>query len=191
MATTKYTNREALHMMVSFLNEHNCDDAEFIAKVEAMATAADKRAENAKKAPRAKSKETVENENRAKNAVELMKHYEEPEVVSFINGILGTFVRTELPDSQDRPAPAADEALFEEETAPADKPDARKMLKYLSGKKHTVITGVCILSPEKPAFSLQRFPHQRSRKNRVRKHQSTTIAIHTPTAPIPHMLPKT
>lgn len=32
---------------------------------------------------------------------------------------------------------------------PADKPDARKMLKYLSGKKHTVITGVCILSPEK------------------------------------------
>ena len=78
MATTKYTNREALHMMVSFLNEHNCDDAEFIAKVEAMATAADKRAENAKKAPRAKSKETVENENRAKNAVELMKQHGEP-----------------------------------------------------------------------------------------------------------------
>ena len=56
-------------------------------------------------------------------ALEIAKGYEEPEVVSFINGILGTFVRTELPDSQDRPAPAADEALFEEETAPADKPD--------------------------------------------------------------------
>ena len=32
-------------------------------------------------------------------AVELMKHYEEPEVVSFVNGILGSFVRGEsLPD---------------------------------------------------------------------------------------------
>ena len=55
--------------------------------------------------------------------LEIAKGYGEPEVVSFINGILGTFVRTELPDSQDRPAPAAVEALFEEETAPADKPD--------------------------------------------------------------------
>lgn len=32
-------------------------------------------------------------------AVELVKHYEEPEVVSFVNGILGSFVRGEnLPD---------------------------------------------------------------------------------------------
>lgn len=32
-------------------------------------------------------------------AVEMMKRYDEPEVVSFINGILGTFVRSEcLPD---------------------------------------------------------------------------------------------
>ena len=32
-------------------------------------------------------------------AVELMKHYEDPEVVSFVNGILGSFVRGEnLPD---------------------------------------------------------------------------------------------
>ncbi|MDD5938692.1 MAG: transcription antitermination factor NusB [Clostridiales bacterium] len=32
-------------------------------------------------------------------AVELTKHYEEPELASFVNGILGTFVRTEqIPD---------------------------------------------------------------------------------------------
>ena len=30
-------------------------------------------------------------------AVELTKHYEEPEVVSFVNGILGSFVRNECP----------------------------------------------------------------------------------------------
>lgn len=77
MATTKYTNREALHMMITFLNEHGCEDAEFIAKVDAMAKAADKRAENAKNVPRAKSKETVENEKRAKEAVELMRQHGE------------------------------------------------------------------------------------------------------------------
>lgn len=78
MAKTKYTNRKALHMMAAFLNEHGCTDADLIAKVDAMATAADKRAENAKNAPRAKSKETVENENRAKAAVELMRQHGEP-----------------------------------------------------------------------------------------------------------------
>lgn len=31
-------------------------------------------------------------------AVELTKKYEEPKVVSFVNGILGSFVRKELPD---------------------------------------------------------------------------------------------
>jgi len=31
-------------------------------------------------------------------AVEIAKHYEPAEVVSFINGILGTFVRTEFPE---------------------------------------------------------------------------------------------
>ena len=29
-------------------------------------------------------------------AVEIAKHYEEPETVSFINGVLGSFVRGEL-----------------------------------------------------------------------------------------------
>ena len=35
-------------------------------------------------------------------AVELAKGYEGPKVVSFINGILGSFVRKELPDGGDR-----------------------------------------------------------------------------------------
>ena len=78
MAKTKYTNREALHLMVTFLKEHGCNDADLTAKVEAMATAADKRAENAKNAPRAKSKETIANEQRAAQAVELMRQHGEP-----------------------------------------------------------------------------------------------------------------
>lgn len=36
-------------------------------------------------------------------AVELAKNYEESKIVSFINGILGSFVRKELPDGGDGP----------------------------------------------------------------------------------------
>lgn len=78
MAKTKYTNREALHAAAAFMREMGCEDTDLVAKVDAMATAADKRAENAKNAPRAKSKETVANEKRAKEAVELMKAHGEP-----------------------------------------------------------------------------------------------------------------
>lgn len=49
-------------------------------------------------------------------AVELTKHYEEPELASFVNGILGSFVRTEhIPDPVVKPGrdpldqPAGDE----------------------------------------------------------------------------------
>ena len=38
------------------------------------------------------------------DAVEIAKKYEDEKVVSFINGILGTFVRTEFPD-QSAPKP--------------------------------------------------------------------------------------
>ena len=39
-------------------------------------------------------------------AVELTKHYETPEVVSYVNGILGSFVRGEhIPDPAPRPDP--------------------------------------------------------------------------------------
>lgn len=43
------------------------------------------------------------------SAVEIAKNYETPEVVSFVNGILGTFVRTEFPDSPAKPEKASDE----------------------------------------------------------------------------------
>lgn len=54
-------------------------------------------------------------------AVELTKHYEEPEVVSFVNGILGSFVRKECPpDMVGRPAPEpAPEAEWDEPEAEA------------------------------------------------------------------------
>ena len=39
-------------------------------------------------------------------AVEITKHYESQEVVSFVNGILGTFVRTEFADSPAKPEKA-------------------------------------------------------------------------------------
>lgn len=96
MATTKYTNREALHMMVTFLNEHNCDDAEFVAKVEAMATAADKRAENAKNAPRVKSKEQREKEERAAKAAAIMREHGEPVTAEWlVDNVPGLFKTSE------------------------------------------------------------------------------------------------
>lgn len=36
-------------------------------------------------------------------AVEITKNYEAPEVVSFVNGVLGTFVRTEFPETPAKP----------------------------------------------------------------------------------------
>jgi N utilization substance protein B len=39
------------------------------------------------------------------DAVEIAKKYEDEKVVSFINGILGTFVRTEFPETGEKPAP--------------------------------------------------------------------------------------
>ncbi len=48
-------------------------------------------------------------------AVELTKHYEEPELASFVNGILGSFVRTEPLPEATAPAPGA--ADFEDGTA--------------------------------------------------------------------------
>ena len=40
-------------------------------------------------------------------AVEIAKHYEPQEVVSFLNGILGSFVRAEFADTPPKPAKAA------------------------------------------------------------------------------------
>ena len=38
------------------------------------------------------------------DAVEIAKKYEDPKVVSFLNGILGSFVRAEFPETPDKPA---------------------------------------------------------------------------------------
>ena len=43
-------------------------------------------------------------------AVELTKYYENPEVVSFVNGILGTFVRAEFQDTAPKPEKAVEQA---------------------------------------------------------------------------------
>ena len=39
------------------------------------------------------------------DAVEIAKKYEDEKIVSFINGILGAFVRAEFPDTPAKPAP--------------------------------------------------------------------------------------
>jgi len=39
-------------------------------------------------------------------AVEIAKHYEEADTVAFINGILGSFIREEMPDLTEAPVPA-------------------------------------------------------------------------------------
>ncbi|MEG1857579.1 MAG: transcription antitermination factor NusB [Pseudoflavonifractor sp.] len=51
-------------------------------------------------------------------AVELCKHYEEPEVVSFVNGILGSFVRKECPPDHVGPVPAAEDIFDAEPERP-------------------------------------------------------------------------
>ncbi len=42
------------------------------------------------------------------SAVDIAKKYETPEVVSFVNGILGSFVRTEFQEFQDKPVEEAE-----------------------------------------------------------------------------------
>ncbi len=46
-------------------------------------------------------------------AVELTKYYENPEVVSFVNGILGSFVRTEFKDAPPKPEKTVEEQTEE------------------------------------------------------------------------------
>ena len=53
-------------------------------------------------------------------AVELAKGYEEPETVAFINGVLGSFVRSEVePEAEAEQAPS-EEGGAESESAPED-----------------------------------------------------------------------
>ena len=79
MATmNSITNRAALHMAVKALKELGCENENLLKKLDTMAKAADKRAENAKKSPRAKSKDQIEREERAKEAAQKMKAHGAP-----------------------------------------------------------------------------------------------------------------
>ena len=85
MATTKntYTNLTALAKAAELLA--NCGDADLVAKLEAMHTAQAKRAENQKNAPRVKSKEQREREERAALAAKIMKDHGEPVTAAWIS----------------------------------------------------------------------------------------------------------
>ena len=47
-------------------------------------------------------------------AVELTKHYESDDLVSFVNGIMGSFVRNECPPEPVRRSAAPEEGTFDD-----------------------------------------------------------------------------
>lgn len=90
------TNREALHMAADVLRTIDGASADLIAKLDAMAAAADKRAENAKNAPRVKSKEQREKEERATRAAAIMREHGEPVTAEWlVDNVPGLFKTSE------------------------------------------------------------------------------------------------
>lgn len=90
------TNREALHMAADVLRTVDGVCADLIAKLDAMAAAADKRAENAKSAPRVKSKEQREKEERATRAAAIMREHGEPVTAEWlVDNVPGLFKTSE------------------------------------------------------------------------------------------------
>lgn len=90
------TNREALHMAADVLRTVDGVRADLIAKLDAMAAAADKRAENAKSAPRVKSKEQREKEERATRAAAIMREHGEPVTAEWlVDNVPGLFKTSE------------------------------------------------------------------------------------------------
>lgn len=90
------TNREALHMAADMLRTVDGASADLIAKLDAMAAAADKRAENAKSAPRVKSKEQREKEERATRAAAIMREHGEPVTAEWlVDNVPGLFKTSE------------------------------------------------------------------------------------------------
>ena len=85
MATmNSITNRAALHLAIETLKELECENQALLDKLDTMAKAADKRAENAKKSPRAKSKDQIEREERAKEAAQKMKAHGKPVTTDWV-----------------------------------------------------------------------------------------------------------
>lgn len=90
------TNRAALHMAADLLREVENVPADLICKLDAMATAADKRAESAKNAPRVKSKEQREKEERAAKAAAIMREHGEPVTAEWlVDNVPGLFKTSE------------------------------------------------------------------------------------------------
>lgn len=90
------TNREALHMAADVLRTVDGVSADLIAKLDVMAAAADKRAENAKNAPRVKSKEQREKEERATRAAAIMREHGEPVTAEWlVDNVPGLFKTSE------------------------------------------------------------------------------------------------
>lgn len=86
------TNRAALHMAADLLREVEGTPENLIAKLDAMAAAADKRAENAKNAPRVKSKEQRDKEERATRAAAIMRDHGEPVTAEWlVDNVPGLF----------------------------------------------------------------------------------------------------
>lgn len=71
------------------------------------------------------------------SALEIAKGYEPQEVVSFMNGILGTFVRAEFKDAPPKPekkaAPPAEEIFDQEEPTQEEEPTQSESAKDPSG----------------------------------------------------------
>lgn len=89
---TTYTNRTALHAAADLLRTVDGTPADLIAKLDAMAVAADKRAENAKNAPRVKSKEQRDKEERATRAAAIMRDHGEPVTAEWlVDNVPGLF----------------------------------------------------------------------------------------------------
>lgn len=94
--TKTITNRVALHMAADLLREVENVPADLVSKLDAMATAADKRAENAKNAPRVKSKEQREKEERAAKAAAIMREHGEPVTAEWlVDNVPGLFKTSE------------------------------------------------------------------------------------------------
>ncbi len=59
--------------------------------------------------------EDIPNSAAINSAIEIAKGYDDPEVISFMNGILGTFLRTEFKDTPLRPSQHQDEVFASDE----------------------------------------------------------------------------
>ena len=85
-------------------------------------------------------------------AVEMTKHYEEPEVVSFVNGILGSFVRAEFADSAPKPEKKEEEAAGPEE--PEDSVALTSAVQ-ISATFLVIFSAICLAAEDVPDVQIK------------------------------------